>query len=555
MSSRQHQVQNQESNLQLGRRNDPAEARVNRRLEDPGIADLHHDALDPNQGRAAERTDLTPPPELDTMLASGGTPLPGALRHTMEGAFGESFADVRLHAGPEAGAAAAAMDNAAFATGQHIGIAPGAYRPDTPAGRGIIAHELAHVSEMRRGLDAPTAVRGVGFFESIGNFFQNLVGFEGFSDGELGQFIRELTRGEGETTLVSDNMARAIVSKGLHDRTQHAALEVEGTILAQAADLIVRRRLISHMLDGATLNGDEEAILTILRDATPLEREQLVHQIGEEVLFDKFQGAQLEELRLLILGGRNAAGEVVQGTAQTSAEPQTVNWELDYNIAGDSGITSSIKGLAVRQFNVIPDGQEATQIAENEFALDAPRPTAHPLGEMSHPKNTGGIGFMEVWMVPNDPTQRGLYREKTTRTLPLPDTSASDASQANGERYGQIPAADGQKVRAQVDVNVGSEQIGTATVSQARSVSFSETGGISQRDATRVNNTTSGSTESEQNFDSTIRRLDRLSAAVGLSAQSTRNFEVRRNWEISVQRAETELRQIDASFGGSTEEV
>ncbi|MEO0503319.1 MAG: DUF4157 domain-containing protein, partial [Pseudomonadota bacterium] len=105
MSSRQHQVQNHESNLQLGRRNDPAEARVNRRLEDPGIADLHHDALDPNQGRAAERTDLTPPPELDTMLASGGTPLPGALRHTMEGAFGESFADVRLHAGPEAGAA------------------------------------------------------------------------------------------------------------------------------------------------------------------------------------------------------------------------------------------------------------------------------------------------------------------------------------------------------------------------------------------------------------------------------------------------------------------
>ena len=71
------------------------------------------------------------------------------VRSQMEGAFGEDFAEVRLHADPKAAAQASSMGARAFTRGQDIYFGPLGYRPLTPDGRHTLAHELAHVVQQR----------------------------------------------------------------------------------------------------------------------------------------------------------------------------------------------------------------------------------------------------------------------------------------------------------------------------------------------------------------------------------------------------------------------
>jgi len=62
----------------------------------------------------------------------------------MEARFGYSFGGVRIHQGPLASAAAAAVNAAAFTVGQDIVLADSFYRPGTKQGNFLLAHELAH---------------------------------------------------------------------------------------------------------------------------------------------------------------------------------------------------------------------------------------------------------------------------------------------------------------------------------------------------------------------------------------------------------------------------
>lgn len=82
-----------------------------------------------------------------TLPAGPGRSLPDRLRETSEQFFGHDFSTVRLHIGSEAGALGAR----AFTAGDRIVVAPGAYKPDTLAGRQLLGHELAHVVQQRTG--------------------------------------------------------------------------------------------------------------------------------------------------------------------------------------------------------------------------------------------------------------------------------------------------------------------------------------------------------------------------------------------------------------------
>ncbi len=75
----------------------------------------------------------------------GGEPLDTATRVAMESDFGVDFGRVRVHDGPAAAASADSVGAHAFTFGSHIVFGPGAYRPTTPGGRGLLAHELSHV--------------------------------------------------------------------------------------------------------------------------------------------------------------------------------------------------------------------------------------------------------------------------------------------------------------------------------------------------------------------------------------------------------------------------
>src|SRR5262245_60783737 len=80
-----------------------------------------------------------------------GRPLPSRMRNAGQHAFGSDLGEVRVHDDAAASAFAVALGASAFTTGTDIAFAPGRYRPDTLWGAALLAHELAHVEQQRRG--------------------------------------------------------------------------------------------------------------------------------------------------------------------------------------------------------------------------------------------------------------------------------------------------------------------------------------------------------------------------------------------------------------------
>jgi hypothetical protein len=78
------------------------------------------------------------------MLRSPGQPLDPATRATFERRFGRDLSAVRLHTGAEAATAATEVAARAFTVGQDITFAAGEYRPESPEGWKLLAHELTH---------------------------------------------------------------------------------------------------------------------------------------------------------------------------------------------------------------------------------------------------------------------------------------------------------------------------------------------------------------------------------------------------------------------------
>lgn len=96
-----------------------------------------------------KHADLHPPVPKPTL--SHGRPLEAETRAPYEAAFNRSFADVRIHDGAQAHDTARALDARAFTQGSDIAFGAGQFRPETPEGRGLLAHELAHVVQQGQG--------------------------------------------------------------------------------------------------------------------------------------------------------------------------------------------------------------------------------------------------------------------------------------------------------------------------------------------------------------------------------------------------------------------
>ena len=124
----------------------------------PGFAASAGNPVDRLQGSAGNRA-------VSTLLshrpaAGAGQPLPRRLRGEMEERFGEDFSVVRVHFGAPAAKAATGLRAKAYTIDQHIVFADRAYAPETFEGRRLLAHELAHVVQQRRGGIAPELRRG-----------------------------------------------------------------------------------------------------------------------------------------------------------------------------------------------------------------------------------------------------------------------------------------------------------------------------------------------------------------------------------------------------------
>jgi hypothetical protein len=84
-------------------------------------------------------------------VRGSGRPLDAATRGTMEQRFGEDFGDVRLHDGPRARRSAQALQARAFTFGPHIVFEHASFATDSDDNRRLLAHELGHVLQQRRG--------------------------------------------------------------------------------------------------------------------------------------------------------------------------------------------------------------------------------------------------------------------------------------------------------------------------------------------------------------------------------------------------------------------
>lgn len=78
--------------------------------------------------------------------------LPATARKFMEQRLGASFASVRIHAGGSPALETARSGARAITRGEEISFAPGQFAPHTQEGMALIAHELTHVVQQRRGV-------------------------------------------------------------------------------------------------------------------------------------------------------------------------------------------------------------------------------------------------------------------------------------------------------------------------------------------------------------------------------------------------------------------
>ena len=73
-----------------------------------------------------------------------GRPLPGGLRQGFEKRFAAPFHGVRIVTGEPAARLNDSLHARAFTVGNHIWFGRGEFQPESPAGRRLLAHELAH---------------------------------------------------------------------------------------------------------------------------------------------------------------------------------------------------------------------------------------------------------------------------------------------------------------------------------------------------------------------------------------------------------------------------
>ncbi|HEY0990354.1 MAG TPA: DUF4157 domain-containing protein, partial [Kofleriaceae bacterium] len=78
-----------------------------------------------------------------------GSAMEGSHASRLGTAMGDSFDDVQIHTDGVAARKATELGARAFTVGKHVAFAAGEYRPGTPEGDALLAHELAHVQQQR----------------------------------------------------------------------------------------------------------------------------------------------------------------------------------------------------------------------------------------------------------------------------------------------------------------------------------------------------------------------------------------------------------------------
>jgi len=99
-------------------------------------------------------------PVHEVVGSGGGSPIEPGARSFLEDRMGHDFSDVRVHTGGKADESARSISAQAYTVGTDVVFRSGAYQPETPSGRHVLAHELAHVVQQKAGPVAGTPAPG-----------------------------------------------------------------------------------------------------------------------------------------------------------------------------------------------------------------------------------------------------------------------------------------------------------------------------------------------------------------------------------------------------------
>jgi hypothetical protein len=99
------------------------------------------------------------PASVHDVLRSPGQPLDAATRAFFEPRFGHDFTQVRVHRDQMAAASARSVNAKAFTAGEHVVFNDGQFQPWNRDGKRLLAHELSHVVQQRRGTREPVVAR------------------------------------------------------------------------------------------------------------------------------------------------------------------------------------------------------------------------------------------------------------------------------------------------------------------------------------------------------------------------------------------------------------
>jgi len=169
-----------------------------------------------------------------TQLLGNGEPMPDGVRAEMEARFGTSFADVRIHTGQNARFAASAMRARAFTHGADVVFGREGFAPQSAGGKRLLAHELAHVVQQRRG----------GFPPSGGTDSLTEIGAErAASDVSAGTTVSV----QGASSV---GIAKSEEQEGTQD----------GSVIAPLINGF-RQRLLAFMMGGLKLGGPGAVLL------------------------------------------------------------------------------------------------------------------------------------------------------------------------------------------------------------------------------------------------------------------------------------------------------
>nr|WP_256533342.1 DUF4157 domain-containing protein [Halovivax cerinus] len=100
------------------------------------------------------------PDSVRDVISSSGQSLDASVQRAVEDQMGDSFGDVRIHAGPNAANACEDINARAFTVANHIAFNSGEYDPESPEGQHLLAHELAHVRQQPGGANGVRAAGG-----------------------------------------------------------------------------------------------------------------------------------------------------------------------------------------------------------------------------------------------------------------------------------------------------------------------------------------------------------------------------------------------------------